>query len=290
MKKKILLKILLPFIFSIFANANITVAVSVVPQLTIAKAIGGNKVNIIQMVPTGSSPHTYEPKPTQMKLLSNAKLYLPIGIEFEKAWLPKFKAQNKNMVVVDMSKNIKQKIQVDSCCESHHHHDEHHSIDSHIWTSTANIKILALNTYNALISNDPTNKKYYEQNYKLFLSKIVATDNKIRSILKSVPKNSKFMVFHPAWGYFASQYGLIQVAIEVDGKEPKPASLVKIMQIVKKDNIRAIFTQPEFSDKSARILADELQIPIIKISPLAPDLLTNLIKMASAIANSSLKK
>ena len=94
------------------------------------------------------------------------------------------------------------------------------------------------------------------------------------------------MVFHPSWGYFAKAYGLIQLTIEIEGKDPKPKALQKIISQAQKEGIKAIFTQQEFSDKSARVIARELGINVIKETPLAKDWSANLIKKANAIANS----
>ncbi|MGW8169894.1 MAG: metal ABC transporter solute-binding protein, Zn/Mn family [Sulfurovaceae bacterium] len=288
MKPSMLFKLFLPLMMSSLLFAKTTVAVSVLPQENITKAIGGDKIDILLMVKPGTSPHSYEPKPAQMIALSNAKLYLSIGVEFEHAWLAKFKAQNPRMKIVDSSRGIKRiEIAAHHHDEDKHHEDTNHKEegkDPHVWTSPMNIKIIAANTLQALIQTDPSNKAYYEANYRKLLQKIVATDKQIRSILKNTPKGSKFMVFHPAWGYFASSYGLVQVPIEVEGKEPKPSALGKLIKQAKAQNIRAIFTQPEFSDKSAHLIASQLHISVIKASPLAADWSANLIGLARAIA------
>lgn len=287
MKLNIFFKLFLPLFMSSFLFGKTAVAVSVLPQESITKAIGGDKIDVILMVKPGASPHSYEPKPAQMIALSHAKLYLSIGVEFEHAWLAKFKAQNPKMKIVDSSRGIKR---IDMIAHHHEHHGEDHHEDDdegkdpHVWTSPSNIKIIAANTLQVLIKADPSNKAYYETNYRKLLQKIVATDKEIRSILKNTPKNSKFMVFHPAWGYFASSYGLVQVPIEVEGKEPKPLALGKLIKEAKEQNIKAIFTQPEFSDKSARLIASQLNISVIKASPLAADWSANLIGLARAIA------
>lgn len=290
MKINIFFKLFLPLLMSSFLFGKTTVAVSVLPQESITKAIGGDKINVLLMVKPGASPHSYEPKPAQMIALSNAKLYLSIGVEFEHAWLAKFKAQNPKMKIIDSSRGIKR---IDMVAHHHdedehhgrdHHEDEEDGKDPHVWTSPANIKIIAANTIQALTQADPKNKAYYEANYRKLLQKIAATDRQIRLILKNTPKGSKFMVFHPAWGYFASSYGLVQVPIEVEGKEPKSSALGKLIKEAKDQNIRAIFTQPEFSDKSARLIASQLHISVIKASPLAADWSANLVRLARAIA------
>lgn len=284
MKTRILLSLL---VFAQLAFAKINAIVSIVPQKSFVEAIGGDLINLEVMVAPGSSPHSYEPKPSQMKAIAQANLYFTIGVEFESAWMKRFSDQNKNMKIIDSTKNIKK-----IAMKEHNHHEEkahagdkHSGLDPHIWTSPANIKIIAKNILDALIANDATHKITYETNYKNLISKIDETDKQIKEVLKNTKKGAKFMVFHPAWGYFAHQYGLAQMAIEVEGKEPKPKELAMILEEAKEEKVKAIFTQPEFSDKSANLIANELKIKVIKTSPLNPDWSTNFINMAKAIAN-----
>ncbi len=255
-------------------HAKINVVVSVLPQQTFTKAIGGDKVNISVMVKPGNSPHSYEPKPSQMIDIQKADLYFAIGVEFEHSWIPKFSNQNKNMLIVDISKGIKKEKIV--------HHDEE-ELDPHIWTSPANVIVIVNNIYEHLVETDSQNKIYYKNNLNKFLDTIKRTDEQIKRNLKDIPKGSKFMVFHPAWGYFAKQYDLVQLSVEIDGKSPKPRALAKLMKQAKKYNVKAIFTQPEFSTKTAQIIAKELNIEVIKVSPIHPHWSENLIKFSEAI-------
>jgi len=278
MKKVTLIFLLLTtYIFS-----NINTIVSILPEQTFVKAIGGDKVNISVMVLPGNSPHTYEPKPSQMKDVAKAALYFAIGVEFEDVWLNKFKNLNKRMQVIDLSAGI-EKLSITA------HHDEEHSekhqgSDPHIWTSPDNVKVIAGHIYEAFAKADPANESYYKQNYNKFISLIAETDSKIKSILSNKPKGTKFMVFHPSWGYFAKAYGLTQLPVEMEGKSPKPKELINLIKEAKEEQISAIFTQPEFSDSIAKVMANELHIEVIKVSPLAPDWSENLISIAHAIA------
>jgi zinc transport system substrate-binding protein len=286
MKKIILISLLLTtYIFS-----NINTVVSILPQQTFVKAIGGDKVNVSLMVLPGNSPHTYEPKPSQMKDVAKAKLYFAIGVEFENVWLSKFKNLNNTMQVIDLTQNIQMlKMQAHTEHDEHGHqkhgdHKKNEGNDPHIWTSPDNVKIIAENIYKALVKTDPVNENYYKQNYDKFISLIAETDSKIKSILANKPKGTKFMVFHPSWGYFAQTYGLKQLPVEIEGKSPKPKELITLIKEAKEEKISAIFTQPEFSDSIANVMANELHIKVIKVSPLAPNWSENLIKIANTIA------
>lgn len=265
-----------------FAYEKINTIVSILPQQTFVKAIGKDKVNVSVMVLPGNSPHSYEPKPSQMKEISQADVYFAIGVEFEHAWLKRFQSQNNSMKMVDLTHNIK-KIAMKKHSHDKHNH-EHESLDPHIWTSPNNVTIMAKSILDTLVELDSTNEQYYKDNYNEFLSDIKSLQTQIRSLLKPLPPHTKFMVFHPAWGYFADEFDLIQVSIEVEGKEPKPKELAHLMEEAKEENIKAIFTQPEFSDTSANLIAKQLQISVIKASPLNPNWSKNLLKLASAIA------
>ena len=276
--KKILLFILLSFTSILYAKVN--TVVSILPQKTFLKAIGGEFVNITVMVKPGSSPHTYEPKPSQMIDISKADIYLSIDVEFEKVWLAKFTNQNQNMKVFNVSKNI-----IKKTVSKHSHSSKKYkkSLDPHIWTSTSNVKVIAKNILDALILTDKEHAKNYTNNYNKFIKEINKTKQTIKSILKDIKEKNKFMVFHPAWQYFANEFGLVQLAIEIDGKSPKPKELISIMKEAKEENIQAIFTAPEFSTKSAKLLAKQLNIKVIPVSPLNPSWSKNLINLANAI-------
>ena len=278
--------------------ANINAVVSIVPQETFLKKIGGDKVNITTMIKPGSSPHTYEPKPSQMKDISKADIYFTIDVEFEHNWLKKFQNQNKSMIIKYMGKNIN-KIKM----EEHSHHDEeeghddhdkhddhakeHHEEEGeepHIWTSPENVKIIANNIFNELSNLDKSNTIYYKKNLDIFLKEIEQTDKKIKNLLKNTTKHTKFMVFHPAWGYFAKDYHLEQLAIESGGKNPKPKQLAHLIDEAKEEKVQAVLTAPEFSTSSAKQIAKEVGVPVIKISPLNPKWSENLINLAEAIS------
>ncbi|WP_428026200.1 metal ABC transporter solute-binding protein, Zn/Mn family [Arcobacter sp.] len=289
------------FIFTLFVLINIiyaktNIVVSILPQQTFVEKIGGEKVTVTTMVKPGSDPHTYEPKPSQMKAISKAQIYFPINLEFENNWLNKFKEQNKNMQFVDMTKNIElipmqkhshgeKDHNIEALNEEKHEHHHHEEKDPHIWTSPSNVKIMAKNIYDTLIKNDPINQEYYKTNYMNFLDEINKTDKQIRTLFLNLSTNSKFMVFHPSWGYFAKEYGLIQLPIEFEGKEPKPKMLQYIINEAKEEKVKAIFTQLEFSDKSSKTIAEQLNIKVLKQTPLAANWSENLIQMAKAIAN-----
>jgi len=290
MKKLIFVSLIL----HTFVFAKLNTVVTILPEQTFLKAIGGNRVNVALMVLPGNSPHTYEPKPSQMRDIAKADLYFKIGVEFEKVWLGKFQTLNPAMQTIDLSEHIEKRAMLSHLHHKHHDalkdrvdEDTHreHSNDPHIWTAPSNVALIAENIYQALSQHDPKNKAYYKRNLVLFNKKIIKTDNTIKEILSKIPKGSRFMVFHPSWGYFAHAYNLEQLPIEIEGKTPKPKELIHIIKEAREEKVKAIFTQPEFSDSMAKVIAKELGIKVVKVSPLDPQWSENLINIAHAIAD-----
>ena len=166
--------------------------------------------------------------------------------------------------------------------EEENHHDE---TDPHTWTSPKNVSIMAHTIYKSLVDLDPKNKQLYKSNLDDFIKEIEETDKQIKHALRDIKPKSKFMVFHPSWGYFANDYNLVQIAVEVNGKKPKAKEMIMIIEEAKEERVKVIFTQPEFSDKSAQIIAKEANVSVKKISPLDANWSQNLINMAKTIAN-----
>ena len=159
-------------------------------------------------------------------------------------------------------------------------HDENgEGLDPHIWLSPRLVKIQAKSILNALMATDPSASVFYEKNYIKFMEKIDTLDQEIRHLLEG-KEGFQFMVFHPSWGYFADDYSLDQVPIEVEGKSPKPAQLKQLIQDARKNDIRVIFVQPQFSSKSAKIVAREIRGEVVYADPMAENWMENMRRIA----------
>jgi zinc transport system substrate-binding protein len=271
------------FLFS-HANAQqkVSVFVSILPQKYFVEKIGGDLVDISVMVKPGANPATYEPKPQQMAQLSRAKIYFVIGVPFEHVWLNKITAANSDMQVVHTDAGI------DKIPIKHHSHNgnetghlhteksgpeesEDHDreiLDPHIWLSPPLVKLQAETIFKTLVSIDPVHRSKYERQHQRFTVEIDEIHGKLKSLFDG-KDGQEFMVFHPSWGYFAHSYGLRQVAIEVEGKAPKPAQLKELIEHAKANNIKVIFVQPQFSRKSAELIAREINGRVVVVDPLA---------------------
>ncbi len=267
-----------------FAGA-IPVYVSILPQKYFVERIGGDRVDVSVMVMPGASPATYEPSARQMVKLARAKAYFSIGVAFESAWLPRMADTNREISVVRTDAGITKR-PIDGGDHGHGGHDDHdHGIlDPHIWLSPELVKTIASNTCAGLAKIDPANKAFYQANLSSFLSEIEAVDADIRSAFGSLPKEKRsFMVFHPSWGYFAHDYGLRQIPIEVEGKSPSPRELAEIVEHGRELNIPVVFVQPQFSQKSAKVIAAEIEAQVVPLDPLAEDWPANFQRVVEAL-------
>jgi len=280
---RILVLCLLTFLPALLFG-KVDVVVSILPQKTFVKKIAGDLVDVTVMVAPGSSPATYEPKPSQMKKITKAQIYFSIGVPFEKAWLPRFKAQNPNMLLYDTAKGIK-KLPMQEHNHSHHHHSSS-TLDPHVWLSPTLVKIQAKNIADALKKIDPKHKTVYENNLNKFEQEIDELDGKLLKILKPC-QGKAMMVFHPSWGYFAKEYGLEQIPVEVEGKEPKSKELVNIIHEAKEEGVKTVFVQPQFSKRTAKVIADSIGANIVEADPVAPNWAENLIQIAKNICKAN---
>lgn len=286
-KKKVFIVFLFLFLLSIalvyIASNNIRtpkgkigVVVSVGPQVEFVKAVGGDRVDVTLMVPSGADPHTYEPLPHQLKAVSQAQIYALVGtpLEFEITYLDRLKTTNPNLLMINTSQGVALIPSTDN-----------EGSDPHVWVSPRNAKIMVENIYQGLVQVDPENQAYYQKNRDQYLSKLDELDNNITHSLKK-KENRKIMVYHPAWAYFCRDYGLEQITVESDGKEPTSQKLADLVVLARINNINVIFVEPQFSNKSAQIIATEIGGRVVIVDSLAENYLENMRKVAQAFAQS----
>jgi zinc transport system substrate-binding protein len=275
------------------ALGKVAVFVSIAPQKYFVQQIGKDLVDVQVMVQPGADPHTYEPKPKQMVALARAKLYFAIGVEFEKTRLKKIAATTPQLKVIHTDQGIR-KIpmpiyQLDNE-EKKHENDRHGAeaadgsggdrhahggLDPHIWLSPPLVLKQAQTILAALQSVDPDRQSIYQANYEAFSAEIADLDKEFTNTFAG-KHGLQFIVFHPAWGYFAHTYGLEQIPVEIEGKNPTPARLAKLIEFAREKKIRVIFAQPQLSAKSAELIAGEIAGQVVFADPLAEDWASNL--------------
>jgi len=260
----------------------IPVFVSILPQKYFVERIGGEQVKVEVMVNPGESPATFNPNPKKMSLLSQAKLYFSIGVPFETIWIERIQSIHSNLQFVPLHDEAHDKSGTDQG-HGHPSRHSHGSSDPHIWTSPAKVKLMAKKIKETLVRAEPQKEKYFEANLRAFHNDLDALDRDIREILAR-SDNHRFLVFHPAWSYFAEDYGLEQISIEDGGKEPGARTLQKIIEKGKKLGIKVIFVQKQFSLSIAKKIAKMIGATVREMDPLAEDYLENMRLTATAIS------
>lgn len=275
--------------FKIFAyESPMQVTVSILPQEYFVHEIGGKYVKVNVMVPPGAEPADYEPTPQQIAQLSTSKLYFSIGVPFEKSWLDRFKGANPEMTIVKTQKGIeKMPLAFD---DAGHRLSTHSGLmDPHVWLSPALVRIQAMNIRDALIHADPEHEQYYRANYMKFAKQINKIDDQLIDITSKIsPDHARFITFHPAWGYFAADYGLRQIPIQEEGKQANAQHLQQLIDLAKKDHIKVVFIEPEFSKKQAKVIANAIGGKVVAIDPLAKGWGKNLISIAKTFQSASI--
>ena len=258
------------------SGGRLSVTVSIVPQKYFVERVGGERVDVNVMVLPGNNPATYEPRPEQLTALSESAAYFSIGVPFEDAWLEKIAAANDGMLMVDTAAGIER-----MPMEVGHGHGEG-PLDPHIWLSPELVKVQAQNIADALAQLDPAHDGEYKANLDAFIVDIDELEADIKETLAGA--NSKFIVFHPAWGYFAHDFELEMIPIEIGGQEPSAQELAHLIAEAQEEGIRVIFAQPEFSSQDAETIAREIGGEVLLVSPLAEDWMGNLTRVADTFA------
>lgn len=238
-------------ITDVYAGNKLNVFVSILPQQYFVQQVGAEHVDVHVMVGPGQNPATYEPTPQQMVALANADIYFSIGVPFESAWLDKIKKNHNTLTVIE-------------CCEliadlsNHEHAHDHDSYyDPHIWTSPIKVMQITSLIKASLIEIDGARSESYERSAAGFITQLQELDKRVQSETAKLKKRD-IIVSHPSWSYFAAEYGLNQISIEQEGKEIQASSMVKLIRVASKKNVKAIFVQPQFNHKAAKVIAKEI--------------------------------
>lgn len=250
--------------------------VTIAPLHYIVSGIAGDKYAINTLAPAGVSPETYEPTPRQMVDLGNSKALFRIGtLGFEQTRLNKLAMNTPNLAVFSVSDSIRLLPAAD------HGHGPDHG-DQHIWTSPRNVKLMARNVCHALCRIDSAATPFYTERLARFEERVDSIDTLIRTQLDTVAHRA-FLIYHPALGYFARDYGLQQFSVETDGKEPSAGHLQQLVNTCRSEGVRVVFIQKEYKGRSAQRIADEIGGKVIVINPLGADWEQEMVGIATAL-------
>ena len=255
-------------------STPIKVFVSILPQAYFVERIGGSLVSVEVLVGPGKSHHTYEPTPRQITLLSEADVFFRIGVPFDNSLATKIAFTMNRVKMVETQKGIPFLFLPESGAKG--------NPDPHIWMDPKLVKIQASTITEALSQIDSSHAEEYSTNLQSFHADLDNLDKEISRILEPL-RGKEVYVFHPAYGYFLETYGLKQVAIETEGKEPGPRHLAELIGRMKQEKVKVLFIQPQFSSRTAKAIASEVGASIITIDPLSRDYLENLRQTALKI-------
>jgi zinc transport system substrate-binding protein len=280
------------------AEVPLHVFVSVLPLQTFVERVGGDRVVVKTLVLPGQSPATYDPTPKQIAALADADLYVRVGVPFERAWMPRIRAANPHMAMLDLRDGLPLR-----ATEAHDHDaegdaahaaprphaspagdaDRRDALDPHIWTSPRLVRHMAAAIRDTLSRLDPDGAAAYAARQAAFDAELAALDRELADTLAHLDSR-RFLVFHPAWGYFADAYGLTQIPIEREGKSPGARRLTALIEQARAEGARVVFVQPQFDRRAAQRVARAIGGRVEAMDPLAPDYAANLRRVAALIA------
>ena len=245
------------------------VVVAVEPCAYLVERVGGDRVRVVALAPKGKSPEEYAPSPSQIAPLADSDLFFTVGMPIERRFVESAASLSKDMKIAPLQ-------DLD---------DEDQTIDPHPWTSPALARSMVAKIKDALAELDP-------QNEPLFAANAAALDDELQRLQREIaeklaPFQGKFfLTCHPAYGQFAKEFHLEQLAVERDGKAPKPRELEELIQRAKDANVKTALLQPEFNRASAQALANQIGLKLVEHSPLEKDYFANLRALADAVAES----
>ena len=250
--------------------------VSIAPLKPLVESILGDDFEVSVLVPLGASPETFEPTPKQLREVESARFVFGTGVlEFEQELLHRIARSEQ---IINTSQGVD--LIAGSCSHAHHNHGHNHTcghahgIDPHIWCSPKSLGKMAENIYSAIVTEMPDSTKY-EERYTTLCTKLLELDEEVSEICRQTTRRT-FMIYHPALTYLARDYGLTQVAVEGEGKEPSAKHLAHIIEQARNEGIKHIFYQSEFPATSVEIICNDINATALEINPLDEDIFSNI--------------
>lgn len=254
-----------------------TIFVTITPLQSLIDEITMGDFDVEVIVPKGASPETFEPTPKQVTSFSDAEFIFSTGlIDFEQSLIKRIDGKAE---LVNLSKDIE--LIAGSCSCGNHHHK--HGIDPHIWTSPRALRTMVTNAHDAIIAHYPDSVKYTEATERL-LERITELDNYCATRIEAAGVEA-IMIYHPAYTYFARDYGIEQIAIENDGKEPSLRQTTALIERAKEHNIKSILRQPQYSEDKVRAIATDAGAEVITTDPLSEDILSEIKRVTEIICS-----
>ena len=263
------------------ADSKLSVFVSIPPQAYLARRVGGDRVEVHALLEPADNPHTFDPTPRQVSRLGGADLYFTAGIGLEKRLVERI-SRADGPRLVDATRGIERRSMAEPLGQRGEGPENHGMKDPHTWLDPMLAARQAENMCGAMKEADPQGAEVYEQNLAALRRQLEELDAELREILKPV-RGREMYVFHPAFGYFADRYELLQVPIQVGGTSPGARHLSRLIRAARKQNVEAIFVQPQYSAEDAHAVARGVGAPVVPLDPLAAEYVSNLREMGRRV-------
>lgn len=272
-------------------GAPLQVVVSILPEQFLVERVAGPRADVLTLVQPGDNPATYSPGPATLAALDDGQVWFTLGVHFEEVWRERITRDRPQLEVVDLAAGLPRRQVEQSWASLGHDHDHDHDHggmpDPHTWTDPRLAARMAATIADTLARLDPAGADDYRARSEALQQELLELHQEIAARLAPV-RGQAFIVFHPSWGYFADAYGLQQLPIEIGGREPGPRGLAELIELGRETDARAVFVQQQFSQRTARAVADALGAQIVEADPLALDYIENLrevsIRVAAALA------
>ncbi|OHD17398.1 MAG: hypothetical protein A2087_07470 [Spirochaetes bacterium GWD1_61_31] len=264
----------------------IQVFVSVLPQRYFAERLAGERAIVEVLVEPGRDPHSFDPSPRQIARLSAAAVFFTIGMPFEATLVSKVGQANPELRVVDTIAGIELLPlagHYHEGDEAHEDDDEAGELDPHVWLGPQQVRCQLIAMRDGLIAADPAGEAVYRQNHERLDAEVAAMDRRFAVLLAPLGGKS-ILTFHPTFGYFTATYGINQLSIELDGKEPSPRRLEDLIGLARQEGVKVIFAQPEFPPRSAEIIAQAIGGSVVSLNALEADWPGFMERLATAVA------
>lgn len=262
------------------------ITVTLPPFAWFVEGIAGEDFTVNVMLPPGADHHIWEPLPAQITSLARSEAFVMNGqLGFEQAWMGRFSEINPEMKILDLSAGIDLIGTEEGLSHDDHHDHEghaHEGADPHYWMSPVSAYVMAEDVRDFLTELNPGSAEKYNAGYNILVQKISSIDSLLKAALSETPSKA-FMIYHPALGYMANDYGLQQVTFEDEGKSPSPARMKELIDTARELDIRIIFIQAEYDVRSAKSLAEETGAELIVIDPMNRDWPAAVIEVAEAL-------
>ena len=266
------------------SNDKIRVVAGIPPIAWAVDQVGGERVDITVLLPSGASPETYSPTPQALTGLSNARLMFTLGVAFEERLAERVQDFADSIAIIDVTNGIEWRQFDDDHHETDHGHD-HGPADPHVWLDPVMMGTVIANVARGLSEIDSAHEGSYSRRADSAIGLLRALDQSLSNLLAS-RRGRSILVYHPSFGYFTDRYGLRQIAIERHGKEASARQLGELIALAKKERIVTLLTQPQFPKRQAEVVAEEIGAKVSVVDPLSRDYLQMMQDLGNQIAHS----